>query len=468
MVVGDFSKHAQTLVIGGGPGGYVAAIRAAQLGQKVTLIEKDTLGGVCLNVGCIPSKAMIHVSKEFQATQEKNEFGLSYGPSTLDMVQTQQWKKTQVVDVLTGGIAALMKKNKISVVYGEAMFIGNEKVRVVGGSEGQTFSFDNAIIATGSRPIEIPGFKFGNRILDSTGALNLKEVPKSMVIVGGGYIGSELAGVYANLGTKVTILEGTSTILPTFSKDLVKEVIRNFEHKGVEILTNVKATKAVSEPDLVTVSFETNGKKELISADYVLVTVGRSVNTDEIGLEYTDVKKDQRGIIEVDTQGRTSVDHIYAIGDVIPGPQLAHKASYEGKVVAEVIAGQAAGFDYTAIPAVSFTDPEIAVVGHTVDSAKKSGFKAKGFTFPLQANGRALSMGKTQGFVRIIVDTETSSILGAELVGEQASELIAELTMAIETQLTLDDISLIVHVHPSLSESIMDASELAKGLPIHI
>lgn len=468
MVVGDFSKHVETLIIGGGPGGYVAAIRAAQLGQEVVLVEKEVLGGVCLNVGCIPSKALINVSKEYRQSQIKSAYGIDYGKVGIDFKKTQEWKDTHVVKALTGGIAALMKKNKITVVYGDAMFSSTEKVRVIGGSDGQTFTFDNAIIATGSRPFEIPGFKFGGRILDSTGALNLQEVPKKLVIVGGGYIGSELAGVYANLGTDITILEGTDSILPTFSKDLVKEVIHNFEEKNVKILTGVKATKATDDGKEVSVEYEVNGKTETIKADYVLVTVGRKPNTDNLGIEYTDIKLDNRGLVDVDNQGRSSVNNVYAIGDIVKGPQLAHKASYEGKAVAEVIAGKASGFDYTVIPAVSFTDPEIAVVGLNLKEAKEEGYDAKASTFPLQANGRALSVGKTQGFVRLISEKETGAILGAEIVGENASEIIAEITMAMESYLTIEDVSLIVHVHPSLTESVMDAAELAQGYPIHI
>lgn len=468
MVVGDFSKHVETLIIGGGPGGYVAAIRAAQLGQEVVLVEKEVLGGVCLNVGCIPSKALINVSKEYRQSQIKSAYGIDYGKVGIDFKKTQEWKDTHVVKALTGGIAALMKKNKVTVVYGEAMFSSTEKVRVIGGSDGQTFTFDNVIIATGSRPFEIPGFKFGGRILDSTGALNLQEVPKKLVIVGGGYIGSELAGVYANLGTDITILEGTDSILPTFSKDLVKEVIHNFEEKNVKILTGVKATKANDDGKEVSVEYEVNGKTETIKADYVLVTVGRKPNTDNLGIEYTDIKLDNRGLVEVDNQGRSNVNNVYAIGDIVKGPQLAHKASYEGKAVAEVIAGKASGFDYTVIPAVSFTDPEIAVVGLNLKEAKEEGYDAKASTFPLQANGRALSVGKTQGFVRLISEKETGAILGAEIVGENASEIIAEITMAMESYLTIEDVSLIVHVHPSLTESVMDAAELAQGYPIHI
>ena len=462
MVVGDFSTHTETVVIGGGPGGYVAAIRAAQLGQEVTLIEREVLGGVCLNVGCIPSKALIHVSQQFYQAGKGNPYGLSYKNVAVDMKATQSWKKNSVVDALTGGIAALLKKNRVKVVYGEAMFTGDHRLRIIQGDEGMSYTFDHAIVATGSRPIEIPGFKFGERVLDSTGALALDHVPQSLVIVGGGYIGSELAGVFANFGTQVTILEGSDRILPSFSKDLVKEVELNFKAKGVEVITGVQASGVSQTKDGVEVTYQ----DKTIQADYVLVTVGRRPNTDNMGLEYAGVKCDDKGLIITNDQGLTSAKGIYAIGDVTKGLQLAHKASYEGKVVAEAIAGRAVGFDYSVIPAVSFTDPEIAVVGVVMADAKAH--NAKAFTFPLQANGRALSMNATQGFIRLIVENETEAILGAEMVGVNASELIAEVTMAIETHLTVEDISLIIHAHPSLTESIMDASELAMGLPIHI
>lgn len=462
MVVGDFSIHAETMVIGGGPGGYVAAIRAAQLGQDVTLVERDTLGGVCLNVGCIPSKALIGVSQEYYQAKQNNHNGIAYKDVTIDMKETQVWKTNSVVNALTSGIGALLKKNKVKVVYGEALFTGSNRLRVINGDEGETYTFKNVIVATGSRPIEIPNFKFEGRVLDSTGALALDHVPKSMVIVGGGYIGSELAGVYANLGTKITILEGSDSILPTFSRDLVKEVENNFKTKGVEIITGVNASNVTQSDKGVEVVYNDTS----IKADYVLVTVGRRPNTDNMGLEYAGVKLDERGLIIVDDQGQSNVKGIYAIGDVTAGLQLAHKASYEGKVVAESISGHAVGFDYTVIPAVSFTDPEIAVVGITLKEAQEH--NAKAYTFPLQANGRALSMNNTQGFVRLLVENESKAILGAEMVGAHASELIAEVTMAIEAQLTVEDISLIIHAHPTLSESIMDASELALGLPIHI
>ncbi|WP_331836692.1 dihydrolipoyl dehydrogenase [Erysipelothrix piscisicarius] len=468
MVVGDFAKQADVIVIGSGPGGYVAAIRAAQLGKKVTIIERDEIGGACLNVGCIPSKAMIHASSEYAKTQTKTPFGLSYGKTSFDMKQAKAWKEKEVVKTLTSGIGALLKKNKIEIVKGEAHFMSEDKIRVVNDMDVQTFSFKDVIIATGSRPIEIPGFKFGKRILDSTGALNLDVVPKSLTIVGGGYIGCELAGVFANLGTEVTILEGAPNILPLFEKDLSAHVVDQFKQKNVTIHTNVKAESAKVENDTVTITYSQDGKSVTHQSEYVLVTVGRRPNTDDLGLEYAGVTVGDRGLLEVNDQGLTNVAHIYAIGDIIPGPALAHKASYEAKVVAEVIAGQTAGFDYTVIPSVSYTNPEIAVVGMNATEAKAQGIQAKAFKFPYAANGRALSMNDTQGFVRLTVETETGFILGAEIVGAQASELLAELTMAIESQLTVEDVSLIIHTHPSLSEMIMDTAELALGYPIHL
>ena len=468
MVVGDFAKQTDLIVIGSGPGGYVAAIRASQLGQKVTIIEKDDIGGACLNVGCIPSKALIHASSEYAKTKEKTPFGLDYGKAKFDMKQAKAWKDDQVVNTLTSGIKGLLKKHKVDIIQGEAHFMSEDKVRVIKEDDVQTFALKNAIIATGSRPIAIKGFKFGKRVLDSTAALNLDKIPKSITIVGGGYIGCELAGVFVNLGTKVTILEGADTILPLFDKELSNLVVQNFKEKDVTIHTNVKAENAQNDKDSVTVTYLEDNKTQTITSEYVLVTVGRRPNTDDMGLEYAGVKKDEKGLIITDDQGRTNVTNIYAIGDVIKGPALAHKASYEAKVVAEVIAGKPAGFDYSVIPSVSYNNPEIAVVGQNAKEAKAAGITAKSFKFPYAANGRALSMNDTLGFVKITVAQDTDAIIGAEIVGAQASELLTELTMAIETQLSIEDLTLIIHTHPSLSEMIMDTAELAMGMPIHL
>ena len=375
MVVGDLAMELDTVVVGSGPGGYVAAIRAAQLGKKVAIIEKGDIGGVCLNVGCIPSKALINAGHRYLEAKTSQKFGVTADNVQIDFAQTQKWKDEEVVNTLTSGVAMLLKKNKVEVIKGTAFFNDTHQLRVVDGDDAQSYTFKKAILATGSRPIEIPGFKFGGRIIDSTGALNLTEIPKKLIVIGGGYIGSELAGVYANLGTEVTILEGESKILSAFDNDMIQLVVKNFEDKNVNIVTSAMAKSAKETDNGVEVTYESDGKAHTVEADYVLVTVGRRPNTDDLGAQMAGVELDKRGLVKVDIQGRTSNKDIFAIGDITPGPALAHKASYEAKVAAEVIAGQNAEIDYVAIPAVCFTDPELATVGLTEAQAKEAGYK---------------------------------------------------------------------------------------------
>lgn len=468
MVVGDFAIELDTVVIGAGPGGYVAAIRAAQLGQKVAVVEKAAIGGVCLNVGCIPSKALIAAGHRYLEAKNSSVYGIETENVSIDFEKTQEWKEQKVVNRLTSGVEMLLKKNKVEVLKGEAYFVDEHTLRVMTDISAQTYTFNNAIVATGSRPIEIKGFPFGGRILDSTGGLALKKIPDSLVIIGGGYIGSELAGVYANLGTKVTILEGLPTILNGFEKDMVQLVERNFKKKGVKVITGALAKKAEETEEGVSVTFTSNDKEETIEAEYVLVTVGRRPNTDELGLEAIGVEMDDKGLIKVDHQGHTSVQNIYAIGDVVPGFALAHKASYEGKVAAAAISGQKVAVDYQAIPAVAFTDPEIATVGLTQSEAEEEGLKVSSVKFPLAGNGRALSLDQTEGFVRLVTTTEEQIIVGAQIAGLNASDLIAELGLAVEGGLTAEDVALTIHNHPSLGEAVMDAAEAALGMPIHM
>ena len=467
MVVGDFALELDTVVIGAGPGGYVAAIRAAQMGQKVAIIEREYIGGVCLNVGCIPSKALIAAGHHYQEALHSQMFGVTADNVTLDFAQTQDWKDNGVVNKLTSGISFLLKKNKVEVIEGEAFFVDDRTLRVIKEDSAQTYEFNNAIIATGSRPIEIPGFKFAGRVLDSTGGLNLKEVPKKLVIIGGGVIGAELGGAYANLGAEVTILEGSPQILPTYEKDMVKIVEEDFAKKAVTIVTKAMAKEAIDNGDSVTVNYEVDGKQESITADYVMVTVGRRPNTDDMGLEQAGVTIGERGLIPVDKQGRTNVSNIYAIGDIVPGAALAHKASYEAKVAAEAISGKKVEVDYKAMPAVAFTDPELASVGLTIAEAKDQGIEAKAIKFPFAGNGRALSLGKTEGFVRLVTTIEDHVIVGAQVAGVGASDIISELALAIESGMNAEDIALTIYPHPSLGEIVMDAAELALGLPIH-
>lgn len=445
MVVGDFAEEIDTLVIGSGPGGYVAAIRAAQMGQKVTIVEKGDIGGVCLNVGCIPSKAVIHASHRFEHAQHSDDMGITAENVKVDMGKVQEWKAS-IVKKLTGGVEGLLKGNKVEIVKGEAYFSDTNTVRVTKDEyTSQTYKFKNCILATGSSPIELPSFKWSDRVISSTGALALNEVPKKMVVIGGGYIGIELGTAYANLGTEVTILEGGKTILPGFEKQMSTLVSRRLKKKGVEIITNAMAKGVEESKDGAKVTAEVKGEEKSFDADYVLVTVGRKPNTEELGLEQIGVKLDDKGLIEVDKQCKTSVDGLYAIGDIVPGPALAHKASYEGKVAAEAISGEAAEIDYLAIPAVVFSDPELASVGYSEAEAKDAGFDIQASKFPFGANGRALSLNDAEGFMKLITRKEDGLVIGAQIAGPNASDMIAELGLAIEAGMTAEDIALTIH-----------------------
>ncbi|AYW50540.1 dihydrolipoyl dehydrogenase [Tetragenococcus halophilus] len=467
MVVGDFAIELDTVVVGSGPGGYVAAIRASQKGQKVAIIERENIGGVCLNVGCIPSKALIAAGHHYQDAKDSEAFGIKTENATLDFSKTQEWKENQVVNKLTSGVKGLLKKNKVDVIEGEAFFVDENSLRVIHPDSAQTYTFNHAIVATGSRPIEIPGFKFGGRVIDSTGGLALEQVPEKLVIIGGGVIGAELGSAYANLGSEVTILEGTPQILPTYEKDLVKLVENDFKKRDVNIITSAMAKEAIDNGDSVTVNYEADGKQESVTADYVMVTVGRRPNTDEMGLEQAGVEIGDHGLLPVDNQGRTNVKSIFAIGDVVPGAALAHKASYEAKIAAEAISGEKVAVDYKAMPSAAFTDPEIVTVGMTINEAKEAGLDAKAYKFPFAGNGRALSLNKTEGFIRLVTTVEDDVIVGAQIGGVGASDMVSELALAIESGMNAEDIALTIHPHPSLGEITMDASELALGLPIH-
>ena len=466
MVVGDFPIELDTLVVGSGPGGYVAAIRAAQTGQKVTVVERGAIGGVCLNVGCIPSKALISVGHRYEHAKHSDDMGV-IADVKLDWSKAQAFKDG-VVKKLTGGVSSLLKGNKIDVVEGEAYFVDANTVRVINGESAQTYTFKNAIIATGSRPIEIPTFKFTERVVSSTGALSFPEVPEKLVVIGGGYIGTELGSAYANLGSQVTIIEGGQDILAGFEKQMTAVVKKGLKAKGVEVIVGASAKGVEETANGVIVKYEANGEEKSVEANYVLVTVGRRPNTDEMGLEEVGIKFAERGLLEVDNQCRTSVPNIYAIGDIVAGPQLAHKASYEGKVAAEAIAGEPSVVDYLAIPAVCFTDPEMATVGYNEEQAKAEGFEVTAAKFPFAANGRALALNQTEGFVKLVARKEDGLLIGAQIVGAGASDMIAEMGLAIEAGMTAEDIALTIHAHPTLGEITMETAEVLLGNPIHI
>jgi len=467
MVVGDFPVEVDTLVIGAGPGGYVAAIRAAQLGQKVTIVDKGALGGVCLNVGCIPSKALIQAGHLAEGAHGSEELGIKTEKVTVDFAKVQEWKGT-VVNKLTSGVESLLKGNKVDIVKGEAYFVDQNTAKVMDDKSSQTYKFNNCIIATGSTPIEIPTFKFSDRVLDSTGALNLKEIPKKLVVIGAGYVGSELGSAYANFGTEVVFLEGAKDILSGFEKQMTQLVKKRLKNKGATIITEAMAKGVEETASGVKVTYEAGGKEETVEADYVLVTVGRRPNTEEIGLEQLGIEMGERGLIKVNKQCQTNVENIYAIGDIVAGPPLAHKASYEGKIAAEAISGEKSEVDYIGIPAVAFTEPELATVGMTEQDAKDAGYDVKVGKFPFAANGRALSLNNSDGFMKLITRKEDGLVIGGQIAGPNASDMISEIGLAIEAGMTAEDIALTIHAHPTLGEITMEAAEVALGTPIHM
>jgi dihydrolipoamide dehydrogenase len=466
MVVGTFTTDVDVLVIGSGPGGYVAAIRAAQLGKSVVVVDRAEVGGVCLNRGCIPSKALINAAHQYETMTHASEIGITAEGVKIDFNKVQEWKNT-VVKKLTGGVASLLKGNKVQVIQGDAFFVNESVVSVATENEASQYKFNQCIIATGSTPIELKAFKYGKRILSSTEALALPEIPKSLIVIGGGYIGIELGQTFAKFGTKVTVLEGSDTILPGFEKELSRFVSRNLKKVNVDVVTEALAKESKVTDSDVTVSYTVKGEDKELTADYVLVTVGRRPNTSDLGLESIGVKMNERGYIDIDAQCKTSVANIYAIGDIVAGPALAHKASYEGKVAAEVIAGKSSVIDYKAIPAVVFSDPEIASVGLSETEATAQGSNVVTGKFNYAVNGRALTMNAGDGFVKLVGDKDTGLLLGAQIVGPEASNLIAEMGLAIEMAATLEDIALTIHAHPTLGEIAMEAAEVALGHPIH-
>ncbi|MBL0389276.1 dihydrolipoyl dehydrogenase [Tumebacillus sp. ITR2] len=468
MVVGDIAVETEVVVIGGGPGGYVAAIRAAQLGLDVTLIDKDTVGGVCLNRGCIPSKALIHAAKTAASALKADHMGIKVSGVEVDMEQVQTWKNG-VVNKLTGGVQSLLKANGVNVVSGNAVIMADNRIGVETSTGMEYFKFEHCILATGSRPVQLPTFPFdGEYILSSTEALTLTEVPPTLLVLGGGYIGLELGTAYAKLGSQVTVIEMGPNLLPGVDPTLVQIVKKNLKKIGVEILTQAAASGYEIREGQLHVTVEVAGESRVLRADKMLVTVGRRPNTEELGLEQVGLAPDARGLLETDGQMRTKHPKIFAIGDITHGPLLAHKASKEAIVAAEAIAGHASEMDPIAIPAVIFTDPEIATVGLSEAQAKEQGMEVVTGKFPFAANGRALTTNDGDGFCSVVAERETGVVLGVHIVGPDASTLIGEATLAIEMGATLEDFHLTVHPHPSLSEVLMEAAADADGVAVHI
>ena len=460
--------HSQVVVLGGGPGGYAAAFLAADLGMDVVIVEADPrLGGTCLLRGCIPSKALLHVAKVINASREMEEWGVAFGKVKIN-VDTMRARKDKVIDTLTGGLAQLAKRRNVKVIHARGIFVDSQTLQLEGGDsstyDSQRLTFDHCILASGSIPA-MPGmFDIGSdRVMDSTGALELADVPKTMLVVGGGYIGLEMATVYAELGSKVTVVELTEGLLPGADRDLVKPLAKRMQQTldNVQLGTKVVALKSAGKQ--VEVQIQGPEMEGAYKFDRVLVSVGRRPVSSGIGLENTKVTINERGFVETDDRQRTSDPHILAIGDVAGDPMLAHKASAEGKVAAEVLAGEPAAFDKLAIPAVVFTDPEIAWAGITAEEAKAAGRTVTIAQYPWQASGRAIAMGKTDGLTKWIIDPETDRVLGCGIVGSGAGELIAEAVVAIEMGCTVRDIAESVHPHPTLSETVAFAGEVHLG-----
>jgi dihydrolipoamide dehydrogenase len=464
-------QHVRNVIIGAGPGGYVAAIRLAQLGQEVLVIEKaPSLGGVCLNWGCIPSKALIHAASTFEGIKHASAMGISVGEPTVDLAKMMTWKDG-IVSKLTGGIAQLFKANGVQKMHGTASFVDKNTLKVTDESGTvTTVTFEQCMIATGSSSIEVPGFKYdGETIISSNDAVNLQQVPESLALIGGGVIGLELGIFYSKLGTKVTVVEMQNQVLPGMDADIVKQLSRSLKKRKMTVYTDSRAEGVSVKGGLATVKVSTPKGDKTIEADKVLVAVGRKPNSQGLGLEKAGITVNDRGFIVTNEQLKTSVPHIFAIGDVTSGPLLAHKASKEGLVAAAVMAGDTTErLDVRAMPGAVFTDPEIATVGYTEAQAKENGYEIVVGAFPFAASGRAMTMEHTEGMVKIITDKQTDLILGVHMIGPHVAELLAEATLAIEMGATAEDLALTVHAHPTLSEGMMEAAEAVHGLAIHI
>lgn len=456
--------EAEVVVIGAGPGGYTAAFRAADLGKSVVLIERyPDLGGVCLNVGCIPSKALLHTAQVINETREMAQHGITFGEPSIDVDKLRHFKE-KVIGQLTGGLAGLAKQRKVTVVQGTASFLSPHELQIEHEGTSRVLKFEHAIIAAGSEVTRIPGFPYDDdRLIDSTGALALSDIPKRMLVIGGGIIGLEMSCVYQALGTAITVVELSDALIPGCDPDLVRPFEKRVNKLFENIFLGAKVTAIESTSDGLRVSFEGGKAPATDTFDKVLLAVGRSPNGATIAVEKAGVSVNERGFIPVDKQQRTNVDHIFAIGDIVGQPMLAHKATHEGKVAAEAITGRKTFFDARTIPSVAYTDPEIAWMGLTETEAKAQGIAYEKGVFPWAASGRAISIGRTEGLTKVLLDPDTHQVLGAGMVGTNAGELIGEAVLALEMGADITDVALTVHPHPTLSETFNFACEVAEG-----
>jgi dihydrolipoamide dehydrogenase len=457
-------KKTDLVVLGGGPGGYSAAFRAADLGRKVTIIEKSSvLGGVCLNVGCIPSKTLLHLAEVIEEAEKLAPLGVSFGKPTFDLEKIRAHRDS-VIHTLTSGLDSLYKARKIERIVGVGTFLSDTELMVVTDKEELKLTFEDLIIAVGSRSVQIPGIPYEDeRIWDSTKALELTHIPERLAIIGGGIIGLEVATMYHALGSKITIVEMMDSLIPPADRDLKQPLLKKLKKQYEAIYTSTKVEKVEAKKESLTLHLKGDNAPETIEADAVLVAVGRKANSDGIALENTTIKTNGRGWIEVDKKLRTNVSHVFAIGDVVGDPMLAHKSSHQGKVAAEVASGQASAFTPMGIPSVAYTSPEVAWVGLTETEAKEKGIAFKKGSFPWTANGRALSAVATDGVSKALYDEKTGRLLGAGICGKNAGELISEAVVALEMGAVSEDIALSIHPHPTLSETFAVAAELAEG-----
>ena len=459
------------IVIGAGPGGYVAAIRGAQLGMKVACVEKEkTLGGTCLNIGCIPSKALLNSSEKFtEISEHAEEHGISTGKVDLDLSKLMQ-RKNKIVKQLTSGIGFLFKKNKITHLQGSASFVDKKTIKVASSDGEKNYTATNFIIATGSSSIAIDAIPVDEKqIVTSTGALALESVPKSLLVIGGGYIGLEMGSVWSRLGSKVTVVEALDRIVPTMDEEIAKEFMKSLKKQGLEFKLSHKVISTKAGKSGVEVSMESSDKKQISEKyDVVLMSVGRKPNTEGLNLEGVGVKLNEKKAVEINNQFKTNIENIFAIGDVVPGPMLAHKAEEEGVACVEFISGQKPHINYDIIPAIVYTNPEVASVGKTESQLKEAKIDYKVGKFPFMANGRALTTSSTEGFVKILADTKTDTILGAHIIGHDAGQLIAEIVTTMEFGGSSEDIARICHAHPTTSEAVKEAAMNIEGRAIHI